>query len=66
MSTSVRQEVVLKAEDLVKHYPIKAGVAVNATIASYGKLNPDSLPLSKIAENRKTASTLVDKVGFDN
>jgi oligopeptide transport system ATP-binding protein len=26
MSTSVRQEVVLKAEDLVKHYPIKAGV----------------------------------------
>src|SRR5215212_11931035 len=26
MSTSVRQEVVLKAENLVKHYPIKAGV----------------------------------------
>ena len=26
MSTSVRQEVVLKAENLVKYYPIKAGV----------------------------------------
>jgi len=47
-------------------YPLKAGVAVNATIAGYGKLTPDSTELSKIAENRKAASTLVDKVGFDN
>jgi iron(III) transport system substrate-binding protein len=47
-------------------YPVKAGVAVNATIAGYGKLTPDPTPLSKIAENRKAASTLVDKVGFDN
>ena len=47
-------------------YPVRTGVAVNATIAGYGKLNPDPLQLSKIAENRKAASTLVDKVGFDN
>jgi len=47
-------------------YPVRTGVSVNATIAGYGKLNPDPMPLSKIAENRKTASTLVDKVGFDN
>jgi iron(III) transport system substrate-binding protein len=47
-------------------YPVKTGVAVNATIAGYGRLNPDALDLSKIAENRKAASTLVDKVGFDN
>jgi iron(III) transport system substrate-binding protein len=47
-------------------YPIKAGVAVNPTIAGYGKLTPDPLPIAKIAENRKAASTLVDKVGFDN
>jgi iron(III) transport system substrate-binding protein len=47
-------------------YPMRAGVAVNPTIASYGKLTPDPMPLSKIAENRKAASTLVDKVGFDN
>ncbi|MBN9598110.1 MAG: Fe(3+) ABC transporter substrate-binding protein [Afipia sp.] len=46
-------------------YPIRAGVAVNPTIAGYGTLNADKLPVSKIAENRKTASTLVDKVGFD-
>jgi iron(III) transport system substrate-binding protein len=62
------------AEDKAQHiyadsnyeYPVRAGVAVNPTIASYGKLNPDPLPIAKIAENRKAASTLVDKVGFDN
>lgn len=47
-------------------YPVRAGVAINPTIAGYGKLNADSLPISKIAANRKAASTLVDKVGFDN
>jgi iron(III) transport system substrate-binding protein len=47
-------------------YPVRAGVAVNPTIAGYGKLNPDPLPIAKIAANRKAASTLVDKVGFDN
>ncbi len=46
-------------------YPVRAGVAVNPTIAGYGKLNADTLPISKIAASRKTASTLVDKVGFD-
>ena len=47
-------------------YPVRAGVAINPTIAGYGKLNADSLPIAKIAANRKAASTLVDKVGFDN
>jgi len=47
-------------------YPMRTGVAVNPTIANYGKLTPDPMPLAKIAENRKAASTLVDKVGFDN
>jgi iron(III) transport system substrate-binding protein len=46
--------------------PVRAGVTVNPTIASYGKLNADTLPISKIAKSRKTAATLVDKVGFDN
>ncbi len=35
-------------------------------IAGYGKLNADPLPIAKIAASRKAASTLVDKVGFDN
>lgn len=47
-------------------YPVRASVAVNPTIAGYGKLNPDTLPIAKIAASRKAASTLVDKVGFDN
>jgi len=47
-------------------YPVRAGVAVNPTIAGYGKLNADPLPIASIAANRKAASTLVDKVGFDN
>jgi iron(III) transport system substrate-binding protein len=47
-------------------YPVRTGVAVNPTIAGYGTLNADNLPISKIAASRKTAAALVDKVGFDN
>ena len=47
-------------------YPVRAGVAVNPTIAGYGKLTADPLPIARIAANRKAASTLVDKIGFDN
>ncbi|KAA0074039.1 Fe(3+) ABC transporter substrate-binding protein [Tardiphaga sp. P9-11] len=47
-------------------YPVRAGITVNPTIAGYGKLNADPMPIAKIVANRKAASTLVDKVGFDN
>jgi iron(III) transport system substrate-binding protein len=47
-------------------YPVKAGIAINPTIASYGTLKPDPMPIATIAANRKAASALVDKVGFDN
>jgi iron(III) transport system substrate-binding protein len=47
-------------------YPVRAGVAVNPTIAGYGKLTPDTMPIASIATNRRAAATLVDKVGFDN
>jgi iron(III) transport system substrate-binding protein len=47
-------------------YPVRAGIALNPTIASYGKLNPDTIPISKIADHKKAAANLVDKVGFDN
>ena len=52
--------------DMNYEYPIRAGVPVNKTIASYGALKADAVPLSQIAANRKKASALVDKVGFDN
>jgi iron(III) transport system substrate-binding protein len=52
--------------DLNYEYPVRPGIAINPTIAGYGKLNPDPMPISKIAENKKAAANLVDKVGFDN
>ena len=45
---------------------MRAGIAINPTIAGYGTLNPDTIPLSKIADHKKAAANLVDKVGFDN
>jgi iron(III) transport system substrate-binding protein len=41
-------------------------VPVNPTIKGYGPLKPDALPVSRIAEHKKAAANLVDKVGFDN
>jgi iron(III) transport system substrate-binding protein len=52
--------------DLNYEYPVRAGVKLNATIAGYGTLTPDPLPIAKIAAHRKAAANLVDKVGFDN
>ncbi len=52
--------------DMNYEYPVRAGIALNPTIAGYGPLNPDPTPMSKIAEHKKTAANLVDKVGFDN
>jgi iron(III) transport system substrate-binding protein len=47
-------------------YPIKAGVAPDPIIAALGELTPDTTSLVTIAANRKKASELVDKVGFDD
>ncbi|HKY88035.1 MAG TPA: Fe(3+) ABC transporter substrate-binding protein [Pseudorhodoplanes sp.] len=47
-------------------YPLLAEIAINPTIKGYGKITPDAMPIAKIAEQKKTAATLVDKVGFDN
>ncbi len=47
-------------------YPVKAGVPVSEMVASFGRLNADPLPLSEIAKNRRTASELVDRVGYND
>ena len=52
--------------DLNYEYPVRAGIAINPTIAGYGPLKADSVPLAKIADHKKAAANLVDKVGFDN
>ena len=52
--------------DLNYEYPVRADIAINKTIAGYGPLRAEAMPLSQVAANRKKASTLVDKTGFDN
>lgn len=47
-------------------YPVKASAKLDPIIGALGKLTPDSAPLSEISAQRKAASLLVDKVGFDN
>ena len=52
--------------DMNYEYPLLAEVKINPTIAAYGTLKPDTLPLAEIAKHKKAAANLVDKVGFDN
>jgi iron(III) transport system substrate-binding protein len=52
--------------DINNEYPVRPGIKPNATIASYGELKPDTLPIAAVADNKKKASILVDKIGFDN
>ncbi|NNM74553.1 extracellular solute-binding protein [Enterovirga aerilata] len=51
--------------DVNYEYPIRAGVPVNAFVASFGALKPDPMSLADVAKARKRASELVDEVGFD-
>jgi iron(III) transport system substrate-binding protein len=46
-------------------YPVVEGVEATDLIKSWGPLKPDPIPLEKLAELRKKASELVDKVRFD-
>ena len=46
-------------------YPVKEGVPWSALVQSWGEFKPDPISLNEIADLRKTASELVDKVGFD-
>jgi iron(III) transport system substrate-binding protein len=52
--------------NMTYEYPLLAGVPVNKTIAGYGALKADPTPIATIAQHKKTAATLVDKVGFNN
>lgn len=47
-------------------YPVNADVKQAEAVKLLGALTPDTTPLADIAKNRKAASELVDKVGFDN
>jgi iron(III) transport system substrate-binding protein len=57
------QELYAKANF---EYPVKPGIPADPIIAALGPLTVDTTVLTEIARNRKAASELVDKVGFDN
>ena len=50
----------------VFEYPVAPGTTASDIVKGFGDIKPDDLPLSKIAEHRKLASELVDRVGYNN
>ncbi|MCO6187062.1 Fe(3+) ABC transporter substrate-binding protein [Rhizobium sp. L1K21] len=50
----------------VFEYPVLPGAKVSDVVKSFGEIHPDKLPLADIAANRKLASELVDKTGFND
>ncbi|WP_137132463.1 Fe(3+) ABC transporter substrate-binding protein [Rhizobium sp. FY34] len=50
----------------VFEYPVMPGAEPSEIVKSFGPIKPDQLPLIDIAKNRKAASELVDKVGFND
>jgi iron(III) transport system substrate-binding protein len=46
-------------------YPVVEGIEPSEVVKSWGPLNADPLPISKIGALRKKASELVDRVQFD-
>ena len=50
----------------VFEYPVKEGVEPSETVASFGELHADRLPLAEIAKHRRAASEMVDRVGLDD
>ena len=50
----------------VFEYPVDASAKTSDIVKSFGDIKPDTLALDEIAKNRKAASILVDKVGFNN
>ncbi len=46
-------------------HPVRSGIPLDPLVSGFGELKPDSTPLTEIAKNRKAASDLVDKIGFN-
>lgn len=47
-------------------YPVKPGIAAAPTIAAFGPLKVDPIPLTEVVKDRKEASLLAEKVGLGN
>jgi iron(III) transport system substrate-binding protein len=46
-------------------HPVRPGIALDPSVQAFGSMTPDTIPLADIARNRKVASDLVDKIGFN-
>jgi len=46
-------------------YPVNSKAVVHPLISEYGVLKPDTVDLTKVAHQRKTASALIERIGFD-
>jgi iron(III) transport system substrate-binding protein len=51
--------------ELNMEYPVSPNAKPSELVSSWGQFKADELPLEKIAENRKQALKLIDKVQFD-
>ena len=47
-------------------YPVKLGVLPSKLVESWGSFKADTLPLDTVAQHRKEAVKLADRVGFDS
>lgn len=50
----------------VYEYPVALGAEASDIVKSFGEFKPDTLSLDEVANNRKAASEMVDRVGFNN
>jgi iron(III) transport system substrate-binding protein len=50
----------------VFEYPVLPGIEPSDVVKSFGEIKADTLPLAEIAANRKKASELVDKLGYND
>jgi iron(III) transport system substrate-binding protein len=46
-------------------HPLRPGITLDATVQSFGVLQPDQTPLTDVAKNRKIASEIVEKIRFN-
>lgn len=65
MEFLVSEEAQKMYADVNMEYPVREGVERSDLVASWGDFKADQVPLTTIANHRKTALMLLDKVQFD-
>lgn len=63
LSSARAQEVYAEK---VYEYPVKSGTKISNLVKGFGEIKADPLSLETIANHRKAASRLVDKVGYND